>query len=177
MPSQGEHQVTAGQRGPSRPVDPPTRPNRAVLPYPGNPLRWLTIAVSNSDSSTLKSAESVRGGEAARPGSRTDAAQALATPSGSLLDVTGCRPDDSTDGGADAAHATLDALGPGNRGQVVWIDPALQAELVQHGLIEGAVVRLESRAPFGGPVVLGIGRARLAIGRGLARQIHVERIA
>ena len=80
-------------------------------------------------------------------------------------------------GRADAAHATLDALWPGSQGRVVWIDPALHAELLQHGLIEGAVVRLESRAPFGGPVVLGIGRARLAIGRTLARAIRVERIA
>jgi len=79
-------------------------------------------------------------------------------------------------GRPDAAHASLDALGPGNRGRVAWIDPTRQAELVQHGLIEGTVVRLESRAPFGGPVVLGIGRARLAIGRGLARAIRVERI-
>lgn len=134
-PAESGGTVAGARRGPA---DLPE--DGAVLPYPGRPLRWLTIAVSNSDSSTLKSRESAGGGR-------------------------------------NAAHVTLDALGPGAQGQVVRIDPALQAELMQHGLIEGTVVRLESRAPFGGPVVLSIGRARLAIGRTLARAIRVERIA
>ena len=92
-------------------------------------------------------------------------------------DSSTLKSEESAGGGRNATHVTLDALGPGAQGQVVRIDPALQAELVQHGLIEGAVVRLESRAPFGGPVVVGVGRARLAIGRELARAIRVERIA
>jgi Fe2+ transport system protein FeoA len=119
--------------------------------------------VSNSDSSALKSPEDVHGMEAARPGSMPDR-------TGRGLDVSAAI-------GRSSAHTTLDALEPGRRGRVVWIDPSRQAELVQHGLIEDAVVRLESRAPFGGPVVLGIGSARLAIGRGLARAIRVEPIA
>ncbi len=91
--------------------------------------------------------------------------------------AAGRRLDDSAGPGPGPVQATLDVLGPGDRGRVVSIDPARQVELVQHGLVEGVVVRLESRAPFGGPVVLGIGRARLAIGRELARAIRVERSA
>ena len=118
----------------------------AVLPCPEHPCRWLTIAVSNSDSSTLKSGVAIAGGTAPAAG-------------------------------ADGTRATLDDLAPGARGRVAWIDPFRQPELVQHGLIEDAVVRVESRAPLGGPVVVGIGRARLAIGRELARAIRIERIA
>jgi Fe2+ transport system protein FeoA len=50
---------------------------------------------------------------------------------------------------------------------------ALEAE----GLAPGEVLELETRQPFGGPVVVRIGHARLALALPIARLIMVEPLA
>ncbi len=83
----------------------------------------------------------------------------------------------TTDAGARSSLASLDTARPGELRRVARIDPAQAHDLAQHGLIEGATIRVESKAPLGGPVVISLGRARLAIGRDVARGIRVEDVA
>lgn len=47
------------------------------------------------------------------------------------------------------------------------------AGLARFGLVAGARVEIESRAPFGGPLVVRIGRSRVAVPRAVGRQIWV----
>ena len=42
------------------------------------------------------------------------------------------------------------------------------------GLLPGVVVSIERRIAFGGPLIIRLGRARLALGRDVARRIVVE---
>ena len=69
---------------------------------------------------------------------------------------------------------SLDALRPGSTARVSAVGTAHAGDLAQHGVVAGAIVRIESRAPFGGPLVVTIGRARLAIGAAVARSILVD---
>jgi len=50
----------------------------------------------------------------------------------------------------------------------------LQARLRALGLVEGQVVRKLSALGWGGPVIVLINRAQIAIGRGMARHIVVS---
>ncbi|MDA8202056.1 MAG: FeoA family protein [Chloroflexi bacterium] len=68
----------------------------------------------------------------------------------------------------------LDALPPGSAARVSKVGGAHAGDLAQHGLVAGAAVRVESRAPLSGPLVVTIGRARLAIGAAVARSVFVE---
>jgi ferrous iron transport protein A len=115
------------------------------------------VLVANSELDALKSTDvpaAPAGERSAVPAGTRSGARSYARPAGDIR--------------------TLDLVGPGSRARVAWIDPGQRRQLEQHGIVEGALVRVESRAPFGGPLVLGIGRARLAIGRGVAREIRVE---
>ena len=49
-------------------------------------------------------------------------------------------------------------------------DPAL---LLVHGVRPGARLLIDGDAPFGGPLIVHVGNARVAIDRGLARGIRV----
>ncbi len=49
-----------------------------------------------------------------------------------------------------------------------------QAHLRAMGIVEGQVVRKLSAVAWGGPVIVLINRAQIAIGRGMARRIIVE---
>lgn len=71
----------------------------------------------------------------------------------------------------------LDRVPAGQSSVVRAVDDEARDELAQHGIVPGVVLRSETRAPFGGPVVVRIGRARVAVGRAAARRVRVEPLA
>lgn len=68
------------------------------------------------------------------------------------------------------------ALGSNEEGTIVSLGggPGAQARLRALGLVEGQRVRNVSRIGWGGPVILLVNRAQVAVGRGLARKIVVR---
>jgi Fe2+ transport system protein FeoA len=58
--------------------------------------------------------------------------------------------------------------------RVVALPAAAAADLVDEGLVSGTVVTVGARAPFGGPLLLEVGRARVAVSRSVASGILVE---
>jgi ferrous iron transport protein A len=67
-------------------------------------------------------------------------------------------------------------LAPGEEGEIVALNggPGLVARLRALGLSEGQRVRNVSRIGWGGPIILLVNRAQVAIGRGMARKILVR---
>ncbi len=57
---------------------------------------------------------------------------------------------------------------------VTAIDPACRASLTPEGIDLGVEITIERRLALGGPFILRLGRARLAIARSIARGIFVE---
>ena len=70
---------------------------------------------------------------------------------------------------------TLDDLPIGVSARVVALDTNRDPSLAGHGIRPGATVEVEDDAPFGGPRIVNLGSARLAIARVVARRIHVRR--
>lgn len=70
----------------------------------------------------------------------------------------------------------LSDLGPQEQGTIIALHGGrgLQARLRALGLVEGQVVRKLSALGWGGPVIVLINRAQIAIGRGMARHIVVS---
>jgi Fe2+ transport system protein FeoA len=68
---------------------------------------------------------------------------------------------------------TLDTLPVGRSGRILSIDGDQHADLALEGLLPGTAVAVASRAPLGGPLVVGIGRARIAVARSVAATIPV----
>ncbi|MQY77223.1 MAG: ferrous iron transport protein A [Spirochaeta sp.] len=70
----------------------------------------------------------------------------------------------------------LSELGPGEQGTIIALNGGrgLQARLRALGLAEGRVVRKLSALGWGGPVIVLINRAQVAIGRGMAHRIVVN---
>jgi len=66
--------------------------------------------------------------------------------------------------------ADLDA---GVVARVVDVPPAEVDRLAAEGLHRGDVVEVETRLPLGGPVIVRLGRARVALARGVAAQVVV----
>ena len=74
-------------------------------------------------------------------------------------------------------HITLDQARKGDRLLIQEIpDATVRVQVVRFGLSIGSVVTCQSVMP-GGPVILRRGFQEIAIGRDLARTIHVERQA
>jgi Fe2+ transport system protein FeoA len=69
---------------------------------------------------------------------------------------------------------SLAALEPGRAARVVAVAVADAERLAAEGLNPGDRVEVEVRLPLGGPVVVRIGRARIAIARAVAAGILVE---
>ena len=70
---------------------------------------------------------------------------------------------------------TLDCVRPGERLVVVDVDDdEARMQALRLGVCEGADVSCVAKLPCG-PVVLRSGLQEIAIGRGLARRIHVRR--
>jgi Fe2+ transport system protein FeoA len=65
-------------------------------------------------------------------------------------------------------------LDPGVVARVVAVPPAELDRLAAEGLHVGDVVQVEVRLPLGGPVVVLLGRARVAISRTVAGRISVD---
>lgn len=70
----------------------------------------------------------------------------------------------------------LSELGPQEQGTIIALSGGrgLQARLRALGLAEGQVVRKLSALGWGGPVIVLVNRAQIAIGRGMARRIVVN---
>jgi oxygen-dependent protoporphyrinogen oxidase len=73
-----------------------------------------------------------------------------------------------------ALGLTLDALPVGLSARVVAIDGEHHADLALEGVLPGTTVVVSSRSPLGGPLVVGIGRARVAVARSVASQVAVS---
>lgn len=71
---------------------------------------------------------------------------------------------------------TLDQLGIGVSARVKAVDTAspVMLRLMEMGLVPGAAVRVQKRAPLGGPLVLEVGGYLLSIRSGEARAFTVE---
>jgi ferrous iron transport protein A len=71
-------------------------------------------------------------------------------------------------------RTTLELAPPGSRVRVVEIQhhSGQARRLMELGVVPGAVIRVVSNSA--GPIVIEVGSARFAIGRGLARRIVVE---
>jgi ferrous iron transport protein A len=70
----------------------------------------------------------------------------------------------------------LSELSQGQEGIIVSVQGGrgLQTRLRNLGLVEGQRVRKLSALAWGGPVVVDVKRTQIAIGRGMARKIHVR---
>jgi len=74
---------------------------------------------------------------------------------------------------ASAVHTLARAV-PSIALRVVAVDPGDAAELAREGLLPGSLVTVATRTPLGGPLVVNLGPARLALARALAGRIVVE---
>lgn len=59
---------------------------------------------------------------------------------------------------------------------VLGIDGPGRSELEREGVLPGGTLVVVTRTPLGGPVVVQLGRARLALSADVARQVTVARI-
>lgn len=57
------------------------------------------------------------------------------------------------------------------------VHAALADQLAFEGVVAGALLVPERRLPLGGPIVVSLGRARVALGRDVARQLIVRAVA
>jgi len=69
---------------------------------------------------------------------------------------------------------TLDALPVGRSARVVSISGDHDADLALEGLLPGTAIAVASRSPLGGPLVVGVGRARIAVARSVASKVAVS---
>ncbi len=69
---------------------------------------------------------------------------------------------------------TLSELRRDTRARVVAVDPAQAPRLAALGLHLGSVLSVEQDAPLGGPRVVRLGTARLALARVVTRGIRVS---
>ena len=67
-------------------------------------------------------------------------------------------------------------LKPGESAEIVSLNGGedFQSRLRAMGLAEGQTVRKLSRIRWGGPIVLLVNRAQVAVGRGMARKIVIR---
>jgi DtxR family Mn-dependent transcriptional regulator len=75
------------------------------------------------------------------------------------------------------ALPSLADLAPGQKGQVACItgrSPEVLRYLTDLGLVPGAVVEVEEKAPFGGPITLRVGETSKAIALEIASTIMIE---
>lgn len=75
-----------------------------------------------------------------------------------------------------APRCTLASLPSGDALRVDAVDAAHADELGREGLLPGAVIRVAARTPLGGPVIVMLGRSRLALSLDVARAVHGERV-
>lgn len=76
----------------------------------------------------------------------------------------------------DSPTPTLDKIRAGQSAQVTEIlaGPGATLQLAQLGIRAGATLSVRRSAPLGGPVLVESGGSLVAIGRGMARKVHVR---
>jgi Fe2+ transport system protein FeoA len=75
--------------------------------------------------------------------------------------------------GRSGSHRLVEA-GLGILVRVVLVESARRAALAQEGILEGAPVMVERRLALGGPLIVRLGRTRLAVARRVAADVLVE---
>lgn len=83
-------------------------------------------------------------------------------------------PDESLTSSSDAALIHLDRLGIGVSGVIAEVGARHRDELAAEGVLPGRAIRVTGRAPFRGPILVSIGRARLALSRDVAAGVLVR---
>ena len=81
---------------------------------------------------------------------------------------------DSTDAGP---FLPLSKAPVGWRRVITGIDGPDRSELEREGVLPGSVVVVSARTPLGGPLVVEVGRARLALSARVAAQVQTRPIA
>jgi Fe2+ transport system protein FeoA len=57
---------------------------------------------------------------------------------------------------------------------VVGVDAAFASQLAAHGLRDGSPISIDDDAPFGGPRIVRLGAARVALARSVTRTVRVR---
>ncbi len=84
-------------------------------------------------------------------------------------------PSSSALGPTHAGPPLLLSMAPvGWRRVITSIDGPDRAELEREGVLPGSVVVVAARTPLGGPVVVELGRARLALSAKVAAQVETQ---
>ncbi|MDD2510906.1 MAG: FeoA family protein [Syntrophomonas sp.] len=71
---------------------------------------------------------------------------------------------------------TINDMKPGQSARILKLNRGLRAgrRLFEMGLVPGTRVKLVSRHPFKGPVVLQIANTQIALGRKMANSVEIE---
>ncbi len=76
---------------------------------------------------------------------------------------------------ADSAPGpTLASIPPGLSARILSVADGHRATLDREGLRPGATVSVETAMPLGGPIVVRLGHARVALARGVAARVGVQ---
>ena len=72
--------------------------------------------------------------------------------------------------------ATLLGLKENEKAKIRGLDGGMefQRKLASLNIREGKTVKMITKQPFGGPIVIEVDRRKITIGRGMARRIFVE---
>lgn len=68
----------------------------------------------------------------------------------------------------------LSEMGYGEEGVIKKINRSLKDQLLGRGIREGKAIRMDTRQPINGPVVITIDRSTTSLGLNLAKDIFVE---
>lgn len=68
----------------------------------------------------------------------------------------------------------LSELNYGQKALITGIEPGLKRRLVPRGIRVGKEIRMDTKQPINGPVVVTIGKSTTSLGLNLAKQITVE---
>jgi Fe2+ transport system protein FeoA len=74
----------------------------------------------------------------------------------------------------DDPHLTLDRLTAGRAAVVLDVTGPAAGEMLHEGIAPGALLSVESRTPLGGPLIVQVGRARVAIARPAAAGVRIS---
>ena len=70
-----------------------------------------------------------------------------------------------------AAPVPLSRVLAGERRVIVSLSGSSRDELEQEGLLPGSVVVVRTRTPLGGPIIVELGRTRLALSTDVAQRV------
>ena len=62
----------------------------------------------------------------------------------------------------------------GEKGVISNIGESLKSQLLGRGIREGRTIRMDTKQPINGPVVITIDRSTTSLGLNLAKEIYVE---